>query len=65
MSETPVTATALPLVSVIVSTDGSPMPTCVRLKDLATPRRASTESVAEAPAEVPAFAVETVPIVFA
>ena len=64
MNDAPDTATELVLVSVMVSTDTSPVPIEAALKDFATVRRAITASVAEAPADVPALVVLTAPLLF-
>jgi hypothetical protein len=51
-------------VSVIVSTEVAPTATAAGVNDLAIAGCASTVSVAEAPAAVPAFVVVTLPVEF-
>ena len=56
---TPVVASVFALVSVMVSTETSPVPIAAGANALAATSRATTESVAVAPTEVPAFTVVT------
>src|SRR5438552_6616225 len=60
----PVTATALPLVSVTVSTEVVPTETAAGVNDLAIAGCASTVSVAEAPADGQAVVEGTFPVEF-
>ena len=65
MNAAPVIAAALPLLSVIVRVDVPLTPIAVGLKAFAMVGCASTVSVAEALAALPAFVVVTLPVEFA